>query len=130
MSTQPGPDEGATPLERFEWHPDYRGRTVREVTASIKNELASDQRAVALAMEGADRQESQVLATVVKLERKWGTFDLDWATADASELADRIAAFEQDRERRRELFPYNQYRQAAAAAEAAAAPARPWWRFW
>ena len=130
MSIPTGSNQAATPLERFEWHPEYRGRTVREVTAAIKADLASDQRAVALVMEGADKQESAVLATVVKLERKWGIYDLDWATADATELAERIAAFEQDRERRRELFPYNQYRQDAAAAEAAAAPARPWWRFW
>jgi hypothetical protein len=93
-------------IERFEWHPTYRGRSVAQVRGAIREELASDQRRFALSLEGADRDEGAVLQTVVGLEKKWGGFDMDWAEADPDALADRIAAFEVERERRRELFPF------------------------
>ena len=92
--------------ERFEWHPSYRGRTLRQVRDEVRNELARDQRQIALTLEGADRDENAVLASVVALEKKWGRFDLDWAEADPDPLADQIAAFEWERERRRELVPF------------------------
>ena len=117
--------------ERFEWHPRYRGRTVREVEAELRGELVREQRAMAVALEGAEQHENDALATVVRLEKKWAEFDLDWATADATELAARIAAFERERDRRRELFPYGEYRDRLAAATATDATAdRPWWAFW
>lgn len=111
MSSQPIPAKpNGPPPDRFVWHPVYHGRTVAEVREVIRAELHHDQRVLALAMEGADRHENDTLATVVGLERKWGTFDLDWAETDAATLAETIVAFEQERERRRELFPYGAYR--------------------
>ncbi len=118
------PDEPTRPAgevgERFEWHPSYRGRTLGQVRDEVRNELARDQRQLALSLEGADRDENAVLASVVTLEKKWGRFDMDWAEADPDALADRIAAFELERERRRELFPF---RPTPAAPTAAPAPA-------
>jgi DNA segregation ATPase FtsK/SpoIIIE-like protein len=98
---------------RFEWHPDFQGKSVSEVRTTLTNELASDQRAYALALEGAEEHENAALATVLDLEKKWGTYDLDWAAADPSLLASQIVAFEQERERRQELIPFATYRERA-----------------
>lgn len=115
--------------DRFEWHPTYRGRSVAEVRAEIARRLASDQRALALALEGAEQHENDVLTSVLEMERRWGEFDFGWVEAEAGELADRIVAFEQERERRKELFPYSVHRdeQESSAAEAGD---RPRWAFW
>lgn len=122
---------GEASEERFEWHPEYRGRTVREVESEIHQALRSDQRAYALLLEGADGNENDALAALLPMERRWGAFDLDWAEAEAEALAERIVAFERERDRRRELVPYGDLR--AATEPDAAAPgeeAAPWWAFW
>ncbi len=117
--------------ERFAWHPEYRGRTVREVETELGQALRSDQRAYALALEGADQHENDALASVLPMERRWGGFDLDWAEADAPALAGQIAAFEWEREQRRELFPYADFQGAdETAVGAAGEDEAPWWAFW
>jgi hypothetical protein len=123
VSSHPGsapapasPQDQPASSDRFEWHPTYRGKTVAEVRDEVKIEVGRDQRSYALAMGGADRDENAVLATVVELEKKWGPFDLDWSTAEPAALADRIVAFELDRERQRELFPFGRYRERQSTA--------------
>ena len=104
---------------RFAWHPRYQRRILRQVRDELTAELARDQRAYALAMEGAEEHEQETLASVLELEKKWGGFDLDWATADAPDLAATVAAFEHAREERRELIPYADYRSRRDGARAA-----------
>ena len=123
--------------ERFVWHPEYGGRTLGDVTASLRDELGRDQRAYALVLEGAEEREDAALASVLELEKKWGPFDFGWAETDAGVLAGRIAAFEWAREGRRELFPFEEYRRGEGpAAVAGGGPGdregsdRPWWAFW
>ena len=117
--------------ERFAWHPTYQGRTLRQVRDDLRTELSRDQRAYSLAMEGAEEHEQQVLASVIEIEKKWSAYDFGWAEADPAELAERIAAFEWEREQRRELFPFDEVRTARAAEIAPPpAPDRPWWAFW
>ncbi len=101
---------GAEATERFTWHPNYRGQTVDGARNSIRADLAHDQRAYHLAMEGAEHQEQATLASVIDLEKRWGTFNLDWAEADVDVLTDEVLAFERERERRQELFAYRDYR--------------------
>ncbi len=114
--------------DRFVWHPQYRGRTVEQVTEELRRDLEHDQRAYALMLEGADQREGAALAAVLPLEKKWGAFDFDWAVVDPAELANRIVGFERERERRRELISYEAYRQESTRP---AEPAgRPWWAFW
>ena len=110
--------------DRFAWHPRYRGRTLSEVQAELTQEIARDQRAYALVMEGAESEENATLAAVLDLERKWGPFDLNWAESDPAALAARIVAFEQERDRRRELLPYTTYRDAVATPRDASAGSR------
>lgn len=132
--TDPAQPEATIPgspavADRFVWHPRYRGQTLDAVRAEIERELASDQRAYGLVLEGAERQENAALASVIELERKWGAFDMNWAESNPAPLAARIAAFEQAREARREMIPYAAYRAelapAAAPADRAPGAARP-----
>lgn len=102
---------------RFVWHPDYGGQTIAAVRAAIEADLSSDQRAYALALEGAEQHENDALQSTIALDRKWGPYDLNWAETDPAALADRIVAFEQERERRRELIPYAAWRAAASPAQ-------------
>ena len=94
----------------FVWHPEYKGMTVAAVRAALASEIASDQRAYALTLEGAEEHEGDSLTSIIALERKWGPYDLNWAETDADQLAARIVAFEQERERRQEMIPYASYR--------------------
>jgi hypothetical protein len=104
---------GADPT--FAWHPDYAGKRASEVRAAIEADLRSDQRAYALALSGAEEHESDALQSTIALDRKWGPYDLDWAETDPAALAERIVAFERERERRRELIPYAAWRDASTA---------------
>jgi hypothetical protein len=116
--------------ERFAWHPHYRGKTAAEVAAEIRADLEHDQRAYELALSNADERENDTLAAILTLDKKWGPFDMGWAECNAAELAGRVVAFEQERDRRQELFPYADYRAQAAASTPEPAADRPWWAFW
>ena len=97
---------------RFTWHPEYAGRLVMDVRNELVQEIESDQRALALALEAAETREDDALASVLELEKRWSPYDLDWAESDPGELADRILRWEWERERRQELFPYAEMRDA------------------
>jgi hypothetical protein len=105
-STEPQPREP----DVFTWHPQYRGQSVEQVRRDLKNEIGRDQRQYALSLEGAEQAEHDSLSSVVELERRWGTYDFDWAETDPGELADRIVRFELDRDTRQELISFNDYR--------------------
>jgi len=110
MSDQADQKAGENGSEEFTWHPEYAGRAVSEVRDELARQIASDQRQHALAMEGAEEAEHDALASVVELERRWGVYDFDWAEQDATALASRIVAFEQERERRQEMISWADYR--------------------
>jgi hypothetical protein len=113
---------------RFVWHPQYAGRLVVDVRQELMNEIAADQRAYRLAMEAAEEHEDDALATVLRLEKRWSEFDLDWAEADPGALADRILAWEWEREKRHELFPYSEMRERTS--EPTPSPTQASWLDW
>ena len=127
---------------RFVWHPQYRGQRAAEVREQIRDDLCSDQRSYALAIDGPEEHESDMLVRVVALEKKWGPYAMDWATADLDEITDRAVDFELERDARQELFPYSEYRDHHApigsrspVGDAGAEPddderPAPWWAFW
>ena len=129
---------------RFAWHPQYRGQTADEVRASLKEDLRLDQRSYAITMDGPDENESEILVRVVGLEKKWGPYALDWSTAESATVIDRVIAFEREREARRELFPYAEFRdrnttRTPPASSGSGSPGgnvpdesggAPWWAFW
>lgn len=113
---------------RFTWHPEYAGRLVVDVRQELIQDIAADQRAYALALDAAEAREDDALATVLRLEKQWSPYDLDWAEADPGQLADRILAWEWERERRRELFPYSEMRDQRAVPSPS--PAQASWLDW
>ena len=110
MTDEHGP--GAAGDGRFVWHPVYGGKSVAEAGSEIRAEIASDQRQYALALEGAEGHENSALRSVIELDRKWSDYDMGWAEADPGELAARVLAFEQERERRQQMIPFADYREA------------------
>ena len=120
----PGTERGGDD-RRFAWHPTYQGRTVGQVRDELRLEVQRDQRQYRLSMEGAEDHEQRVLATVLDLEKKWGTFDFGWAETDPADLAARVAAFEKARDDRRELIPYASYRDSLTTATPVTRATRP-----
>jgi len=96
--------------DAFAWHPSYAGRSADEVRRDLAEEIARDQRAYELALEGAEHSEHASLSSVMEIEKRWSVYSFDWADTDPRALADRIVAFELERDRRQELFPYADYR--------------------
>jgi hypothetical protein len=113
---------------RFTWHPDYAGRLVLDVREELVREITADQRAYALAMEAAESREDDALVSVLRLEKRWSDYDLGWAEADPGQLADRILAWEWQREQRHELFPFSEMRETARPQ--AVPPAQASWLDW
>ncbi|MFM9107225.1 MAG: hypothetical protein ACKOWF_11075 [Chloroflexota bacterium] len=104
----------------FEWHPRWAGQSHAAVLDALREEIAADQRAYALALAGADLHEQNALASAVALDRKWGGLAMDWADLDAGDLAAAMLAVEAERERRREMIPA-----AAAGIVVAMSPGAP-----
>jgi hypothetical protein len=105
-------DAGPRIAARFTWHPNYAGRLVLDVRQELMNDISADQRALAMAMDAAEAKEDDVLASVLRLEKRWSPYDLNWAESDPGELADRILAWRWAQERRQKLFPYEEMRAA------------------
>ena len=121
-------DAGGGIAARFTWHPQYQGRLVNDVREELVREIAADQRAYGLTMDAAEAREDDALATVLRIEKRWSPYDLNWAEADPEQLADRIVQWEWKRERRQELFPYSEMREQAPLPDVP--PAQQSWLDW
>ena len=113
---------------RFIWHPDYAGRLLLDVREELVREIEADQRAYALAMEAAESREDDALASVLRLEKRWSPYDLNWAETDPGQLADRILEWEWQREQRHELFPFSEMRDPVP--QRSVPPAQASWLDW
>jgi hypothetical protein len=113
---------------RFTWHPEYAGRLLHDVREELVRDISADQRAYALAIDAAEAREEDALASVLRLEKRWSPYDLNWAETDSGQLADRILEWEWAREQRRELFPFSETREQAAIPETP--PAQASWLNW
>lgn len=98
----------------FEWHPNYKGTRLKELTQELEADIARDQRAYELALAGAEESEHDAFSSVVDLERQWSMYSFAWHEEDPAMLARRIADFEWEREQRREMISWNDYRGIAA----------------
>jgi hypothetical protein len=94
----------------FNWHPAYAGQSVDNVRRELIHEIGRDQRQYALALEGAEASEHDSLNSIVELERRWGTYDFDWAETDPEILADKVIAFELERDQRQEMIGFAEWR--------------------
>jgi hypothetical protein len=113
---------------RFTWHPEYNGRLLLDVRQELLSEIAADQRAYALAMEAAESREDDALVSVLRLEKRWSDYDLNWAETDPAQLADRILEWEWQREKRHELFPFSETRESVP--QQTLPPAQQSWLDW
>lgn len=114
-STRAPADDG-----RFEWHPVHAGKSFQQVRSELVKEISRDQRAYKLAMDGAEGAEHDSLTTIVELERRWSTYEFDWAESDPEQLADRILKFERTCEDRREALSFADYRASGALMDTGA----------
>ena len=121
-------DAGQGIAPRFVWHPDYAGRLLLDVREELVREISADQRAYALAMEAAESREDDALASVLRLEKRWSPYDLNWAETDPGQLADRILEWEWQREQRQELFPFSEMRESVSLPDVP--PAQVSWLDW
>jgi hypothetical protein len=108
----PSESNGSEP--GFTWHPVHRGKSFNRVHGELVEEIGRDQRSYKLAMDEAEGAEHDSLTTIVELERRWSIYDFDWAEMDPKALANRILAFEQEREHRQEMIPFADYRASGA----------------
>jgi hypothetical protein len=79
----------------------------------LVDDISADQRAHELAMDAAETKESDVLASIMALDKKWSEYNLGWAEADPGQLADRILEWRWEQEKRHELIPYAELRSQA-----------------
>ncbi len=101
-----------TAAEKFEWHPDYAGRTFESVERELTDDIERDQRAYHLALENAEKEEFGAFNTVRDLEKRWSDFDFGWFDTPANQLASRILAFEKARDAKQELLSWHEWRSA------------------
>lgn len=121
-------DTGQGIAARFTWHPEYAGRLLLDVREELVGEISADQRAYALAMDAAEAREDDALASVLRLEKRWSPYDLNWAETDPGQLADRILQWQWEREQRHELFPFSEMREPVASRDVP--PAQASWLDW
>lgn len=101
----------------FTWHPVYAGQSFEQVRRDLADEIGRDQRSYQLAMDGAEASEAGSLVAIVDLERRWSTYEFDWAESDPNALANRILKFEQVREERKEMIDFADYRAMGGMVE-------------
>lgn len=114
MDSQPNAD---TPT--FAWHPEYTGRSMESVHREMVESISRDQKAYHAALESAEREEHGAFNTVRDLEKRWSQYDFAWFEQSPEELANRIMDFERERESRRELIDWQQWKTASRPAPAA-----------
>jgi hypothetical protein len=110
-------ESGGGIAARFTWHPEYAGRTVFDVRQELIDDISADQRAYELAMDAAETKESDVLAAIMGLDKKWGVYDMGWSEADPGQLADRILEWRWEQEKRQDLITFADFRAQAPLPE-------------
>lgn len=111
---------GDTP--EFTWHPEYTGRSVESVHRELVDSIRRDQKAYQAALESAEKEEHGAFNTVRDLEKRWCEYDFAWFELPPEQLADRIIRFEQERESRRELITWQDWKDASHPAPVRTVP--------
>lgn len=101
-------------IETFEWHPEFAGKSFEAVQRDLMEEIARDQRAYHLALDGAESEEYGAFNRVRELDKRWSAYDFGWFDLDPDLLARRILTFERAREERQELITWEDWRNQSA----------------
>ena len=75
---------------------------------------------------GAEESEHDALASVVDVERRWSSYHFGWNDTPPGELAERIAAFEWEREQRQEMISWQEYRNGTGDASSTGGARQDW----
>lgn len=98
---------------QFVWHPTYAGRTFESVERDLADAIRRDQQSYHLTLENAEKEEFGAFHTLRDLEKHWSDYDFGWFDVDPNVLAQRIVAFERERERRQEMISWQDWRESA-----------------
>ncbi len=117
-------DPGTNASQGFTWHPEYAGKSFEDVRRELTEEISRDQRIYHDALEEAEREEFDAFNSVREVEKRWSEYDFGWFDVPPESLANRILAFERDRESRQTMISFQDWRaEAESQPEAAASPA-------
>ena len=94
----------------FEWHPEYAGKTFDGLHRELVDCIHRDQKAYQNALESAEKEEHGAFNTVRELEKRWSVYDFAWFELKPEHIADKILRFEQEREARREMITWQQWK--------------------
>ena len=109
MSEQPDSTD-TTGSGMFKWHPEYAGKTFDGLHRELVDCIHRDQKAYQQALESAEKEEHGAFNTVRELEKRWSVYDFAWFELKPEHLADKILRFEQEREARREMISWEQWK--------------------
>ncbi len=108
--------------QEFTWHPEYSGKTFEEVRRTLIDDITRDQRAYHQALEDAEKEEFGAFNSVREVEKRWSEYDFGWFDVPPDSLANKILAFERDREGRQEMFSWQDWKAQSAPDPMPAAP--------
>lgn len=116
--------------QQFTWHPEYVGKTFEGVRRELIDDITRDQRAYHLALEEAEKEEFGAFNSVREIEKRWSDYDFGWFDVPPESLANRILAFERDRDSRQHMVSWQDWRAESAPlpAETSAASDKTDWR--
>lgn len=96
--------------QKFTWHPDYVGKTFESVRRDLIDDITRDQRAYHMALEEAEKEEFGAFNSVRELEKRWSDYDFGWFDVPPESLANKILAFERDRDHRQVMMSWKEWR--------------------
>lgn len=116
--------------QHFAWHPEYVGKSFESVRRDLIDAITRDQQTYEDALEQAEKEEFGAFNTVRELEKRWSDYDFGWFEVAPESLANRIMAFERDRDSRRELISWNDWKAESAPQklETRMSEQKPDWR--
>lgn len=118
-------DSANNPAREFTWHPEYAGHSFEDVRRGLIEDITRDQRAYHLALEEAEKEEFDAFNSVRELEKRWSEYDFGWFDVPPDSLANRILAFERDRESRQEMISWQDWKAESDSPPVAAPSTTP-----
>lgn len=100
----------------FAWHPEYAGKTFEGLHRELVDCIHRHQKAYQQALESAEKEEYGAFNTVRDLEKRWSEYDFAWFELEPAHLADKILRFEQEREARKELITWQEWKSSSTGA--------------
>ena len=108
--------------QEFTWHPEYAGHSFERVRRTLIDDISRDQHAYHQALEDAEKEEFGAFNSVRELEKRWSEYDFGWFDVPPESLANKIMAFERDRDGRQEMISWQDWKAQSEPLPPVAAP--------